>query len=136
MQDNEAESSSEEPSRCRGHQRPVSGSLSGLSGGKRDGSMSSQDSRTESASLSQSQPAGFFGKRASGRAQQDAQHHSECQPVGSKTIEKRRSSLDSTRAKNKRPGAVEPVEYSDRGDSDMDEATYSGSQEQQPAKKA
>uniref|UniRef100_A0A8C3UJ48 Tyrosine-protein phosphatase non-receptor type 13 n=1 Tax=Catharus ustulatus TaxID=91951 RepID=A0A8C3UJ48_CATUS len=135
VQDNEAESSSEEPSRCRGHQRPVSGSLSGLSGGKRDGSMSSQDSRTESASLSQSQPAGFFGKRASGRAQQDAQHHSECQPVGSKTIEKRRSSLDSTRAKNKRPGAVEPVEYSDRGDSDMDEATYSGSQEQQPAKK-
>uniref|UniRef100_A0A8C3Y3B1 Tyrosine-protein phosphatase non-receptor type 13 n=1 Tax=Catharus ustulatus TaxID=91951 RepID=A0A8C3Y3B1_CATUS len=121
VQDNEAESSSEEPSRCRGHQRPVSGSLSGLSGGKRDGSMSSQDSRTESASLSQSQPAGFFGKRASGRAQQDAQHHSECQPVGSKTIEKRRSSLDSTRAKNKRPGAVEPVEYSDRGDSDMDE---------------
>lgn len=31
---------------------------------------------------------------------------------------------------------MEPVDYSDRGDSDMDEATYSGSQEQQPAKKA
>lgn len=136
MQDNEAESSSEEPSQCRGQQRAVSGSLSGLSGGRRDGSMSSQDSRTESASLSQSQPAGFFGKRTSGRAQQDAQHYSESQAEGSKVIEKRRSSSDSTRAKNKRPGVVEPVEYSDRGDSDMDEATYSSSQEQQPAKKA
>ncbi|XP_039406509.1 tyrosine-protein phosphatase non-receptor type 13 isoform X4 [Corvus cornix cornix] len=135
VQDNEAESSSEEHNRSRGHQRPVSGSLSGLSGGKRDGSMSSQDSRTESASLSQSQPAGFFGKRPSGRAQQDAQQYSDSQAGGSKVIEKRRSSSDSTRAKNKRPGVVEPLEYSDRGDSDMDEATYSGSQEQQPAKK-
>ncbi|XP_031964405.1 tyrosine-protein phosphatase non-receptor type 13 isoform X4 [Corvus moneduloides] len=135
VQDNEAESSSEEHNRSRGHQRPVSGSLSGLSGGKRDGSTSSQDSRTESASLSQSQPAGFFGKRPSGRAQQDAQQYSDSQAGGSKVIEKRRSSSDSTRAKNKRPGVVEPLEYSDRGDSDMDEATYSGSQEQQPAKK-
>nr|XP_041571890.1 tyrosine-protein phosphatase non-receptor type 13 isoform X4 [Taeniopygia guttata] len=135
VQDNEAESSSEEHSRCRGHQRPASRSLSGLSGGKQDGSVSSQDSWTESASLSQSQAASFFGKRASGRAQQDAQHCSESQAGASKAIEKRRSSSDSTRAKMKRPGVVEPVEYSDRGDSDMDEATYSGSQEQQPAKK-
>ncbi|XP_077033116.1 tyrosine-protein phosphatase non-receptor type 13 isoform X4 [Agelaius phoeniceus] len=131
VQDTEAESSSEEHSRCRAHQRPVSGSLSGLS--KRDGSVSSQDSRTESASLSQGQPT--LGKRASGRAQQDAQHHSEPQAGASKALEKRRSSSDSARAKSKRPGVVEPVEYSDRGDSDMDEATYSSSQEQQPAKK-
>lgn len=107
-----------------------------MSGGKQDGSVSSQDSWTESASLSQSQAAGFFSKRASGRAQQDAQHCSVFQAGASKAIEKRRSSLDSTRAKMKRPGVAEPVEYSDRGDSDMDEATYSGSQEQQPAKKA
>uniref|UniRef100_A0A8C3MBE1 Tyrosine-protein phosphatase non-receptor type 13 n=1 Tax=Geospiza parvula TaxID=87175 RepID=A0A8C3MBE1_GEOPR len=131
VQDTEAESSSEEHSRCRAHQRPVSGSLSGLS--KRDGSVSSQDSRTESASLSQGQPT--LGKRASGRAQQDAQHHSEPQAGASKALEKRRFSSDSTRVKSKRPGVVEPVEYSDRGDSDMDEATYSSSQEQQPAKK-
>ncbi|KAL9852290.1 tyrosine-protein phosphatase non-receptor type 13 isoform 6-T10 [Geothlypis trichas] len=131
VQDTEAESSSEEHSRCRAHQRPVSGSLSGLS--KRDGSVSSQDSRTESASLSQGQPT--LGKRASGRAQQDAQHHSEPQAGVSKALEKRRSSSDSARVKSKRPGVVEPVEYSDRGDSDMDEATYSSSQEQQPAKK-
>ncbi|KAM7053347.1 tyrosine-protein phosphatase non-receptor type 13 isoform 4-T4 [Acridotheres tristis] len=135
VQDNEAESSCEELGRCRGQQGPVSGSLSGLSGGRRDGSLSSQDSRTESASLSQSQPGAFFGKRTSGRAQQDAQHYSEGQAGGSRLGDKRRSSSDSARAKNKRPGVVEPVEYSDRGDSDMDEATYSGSQEQQPAKK-
>ncbi|XP_068024126.1 LOW QUALITY PROTEIN: tyrosine-protein phosphatase non-receptor type 13 [Melanerpes formicivorus] len=131
VQDNEAESSSEEHNHSCGHQRP--GSLSGLSAGKRDGSLSSQDSRTESASLSQSQAASFFGKAGSGRAQQDPQHHS--QAGLSKLSEKRRSSSDSLRAKAKRPGAVESVEYSDRGDSDMDEATYSSSQEQQPAKK-
>lgn len=136
MQDNEAESSSEEHNRSHGHQRPVSGSLSGLSGAKRDGSMSSQDSRTESASLSQSQTAGFFGKRASGRAQQDPQNNSDSQTGLSKSNEKRRSSSDSARAKIKRPGVVESVEYSDRGDSDMDEATYSSSQEQQADKKA
>ncbi|XP_074723631.1 tyrosine-protein phosphatase non-receptor type 13 isoform X1 [Strix uralensis] len=135
VQDNEAESSSEEHSRSRGHQRPVSGSLSGLSGGKRDGSVSSQDSRTESASLSQSQTASCFGKRASGRAQQDPQHYNDSQSGLSKMNEKRRSSSDSTRTKNKRPGLVEFMEYSDRGDSDMDEATYSSSQEQQRAKK-
>ncbi|XP_026703484.1 tyrosine-protein phosphatase non-receptor type 13 isoform X4 [Athene cunicularia] len=135
VQDNEAESSSEEHSRSRGHQRPVSGSLSRLSGGKRDGSVSSQDSRTESASLSQSQPASCFGKRASGRAQQDPQHYNDSQSGLFKMNEKRRSSSDSTRTKNKGPGLVESMEYSDRGDSDMDEATYSSSQEQQQAKK-
>ncbi|XP_074761049.1 tyrosine-protein phosphatase non-receptor type 13 isoform X6 [Athene noctua] len=135
VQDNEAESSSEEYSQSRGHQRPVSGSLSGLSGGKRDGSVSSQDSRTESASLSQSQPASCFGKRASGRAQQDPQHYNDSQSGLFKMNEKRRSSSDSSRTKNKRPGLVESMEYSDRGDSDMDEATYSSSQEQQQAKK-
>ncbi|KQK81003.1 tyrosine-protein phosphatase non-receptor type 13 [Amazona aestiva] len=41
VQDNEAESSSEEHNQSRGHQRPVSGSLSGFSGGKRNGSDSS-----------------------------------------------------------------------------------------------
>ncbi|XP_061848948.1 tyrosine-protein phosphatase non-receptor type 13 isoform X2 [Colius striatus] len=135
VQDNEAESSSEEHNQFGGHQRPVSGSLSRFSGGKRDGSVSSQDSRTESASLSQSQTAGFFNKHASGRAQQDPQCASDSQSGLSKMNDKRRSSSDSTRGKNKRPGLLESVEYSDRGDSDMDEATYSSSQEQQPAKK-
>uniref|UniRef100_A0A669PV31 Tyrosine-protein phosphatase non-receptor type 13 n=1 Tax=Phasianus colchicus TaxID=9054 RepID=A0A669PV31_PHACC len=135
VQDNEAESSSEEPSRSRAHQRAVAGSVSALSGGRRDGSVSSQDSRTESASLSQSQTASCFGRRASGRAQQDPQKYSDSQSGVLKTSEKRRSSSDSTRAKMKRSGVVESVEYSDRGDSDMDEATYSSSQEQQVAQK-
>ncbi|XP_048796912.1 tyrosine-protein phosphatase non-receptor type 13 isoform X6 [Lagopus muta] len=135
VQDNEAESSSEEPSRSRAHQRAIAGSVSALSGGRRDGSVSSQDSRTESASLSQSQTASCFGRRASGRAQQDPQKYSDSQSGVLKTSEKRRSSSDSTRAKMKRSGVVESVEYSDRGDSDMDEATYSSSQEQQVAQK-
>ncbi|XP_053921801.1 tyrosine-protein phosphatase non-receptor type 13 isoform X2 [Cuculus canorus] len=135
VQDNEAESSSEENNQSCSHQRPVSGTLCGLAGGKRDGSVSSQDSRTESASLSQSQTASFFGKCASGRAQQDPKHYSGSQSGLSKMNEKGRSSSDSTQAKTKRPGVVESMEYSDRGDSDMDEATYSSSQEQQPAKK-
>uniref|UniRef100_A0A8C3L0B3 Tyrosine-protein phosphatase non-receptor type 13 n=1 Tax=Chrysolophus pictus TaxID=9089 RepID=A0A8C3L0B3_CHRPC len=135
VQDNEAESSSEEPSRSRAHQRAVTGSVSASSGGRRDGSVSSQDSRTESASLSQSQTASCFGRRASGRAQQDPQKYSDSQSGVLKTSEKRRSSSDSTRAKMKRSGVVESVEYSDRGDSDMDEATYSSSQEQQVAQK-
>uniref|UniRef100_A0A8C4VFD1 Tyrosine-protein phosphatase non-receptor type 13 n=1 Tax=Gopherus evgoodei TaxID=1825980 RepID=A0A8C4VFD1_9SAUR len=135
MQDHEAESSSEEHNRSRGHQRAISGSSSGLSMGKRDRSLSSQDSRTESASLSQSQTNGFFGNHISDRAQQGLQHCSDSQSVLSKTNEKKRNSVDDILAKAKRLGVVETVEYSDRGDSDMDEATYSSSQEQQAAKK-
>ncbi|NXJ04685.1 PTN13 phosphatase, partial [Odontophorus gujanensis] len=136
VQDNEAESSLEEPSRSRAHQRATAGSVSALSGGRRDGSVSSQDSRTESASLSQGQTAGCFSRRASGRAQQDLQKYSDSQSGVLKTNERRRSSSDSTRAKMKRSGVVETMEYSDRGDSDMDEATYSSSQEQQVTQKA
>ncbi|XP_065452218.1 tyrosine-protein phosphatase non-receptor type 13 isoform X15 [Chrysemys picta bellii] len=135
MQDNEAESSSEERNRSRGHQRPISGSSSGLSVGKRDRSLSSQDSRTESASLSQSQTNGFFGNHIGDRAQQGLQHCSDSQSALPKTNEKKRNSVDDIQAKAKRPGVVETVDYSDRGDSDMDEATYSSSQEQQAAKK-
>uniref|UniRef100_A0A674INN4 Tyrosine-protein phosphatase non-receptor type 13 n=1 Tax=Terrapene triunguis TaxID=2587831 RepID=A0A674INN4_9SAUR len=135
MQDNEAESSSEERNRSRGHQRPISGSSSGLSVGKRDRSLSSQDSRTESASLSQSQTNGFFGNHIGDRVQQGLQHCSDSQSALSKTNEKKRNSADDIQAKAKRPGVVETVDYSDRGDSDMDEATYSSSQEQQAAKK-
>lgn len=135
-QDNEAESSSEEHNRSQGHQRPISGISAGLSGGKRDGSLSSQDSRTESASLSQSQMNGFFGNHMSDRAQQELQHCHDSQSIHAKTNEKMKISTDSNRANIKKPGNLENVEYSDRGDSDMDEATYSSSQEQQAAKKA
>ncbi|KAJ8787685.1 hypothetical protein J1605_022716 [Eschrichtius robustus] len=59
MQDN-AVTSSEDHCWPRGTQRHISDSSFGLSGGLREGSLSSQDSRTESASLSQSQVNGFF----------------------------------------------------------------------------
>uniref|UniRef100_A0A8C8RFD2 Tyrosine-protein phosphatase non-receptor type 13 n=1 Tax=Pelusios castaneus TaxID=367368 RepID=A0A8C8RFD2_9SAUR len=134
MQDNEAESSSEEHSKSRGHKRPISGSSSGFSVGKRERSLSSQDSRTESASLSQSQTNSFFGNHVGDRAQ-GLQHCSDSQSALSKTHEKKKNSADGSQAKVKRPGAVETMDYSDRGDSDMDEATYSSSQEQQAAKK-
>ncbi|XP_062992402.1 tyrosine-protein phosphatase non-receptor type 13 [Elgaria multicarinata webbii] len=133
MLDNEAESSSEEHNRPLSHQRPTSGSLSGLCSGKRDGSLSSQDSRTESASLSQSQTRGGCGSHINDRAQQEFQHGNDSQL--SKCIERNGCSSETNLAKAKKPGMVETVEYSDRGDSDMDEATYSSSQEQTAAKK-
>ncbi|XP_074849766.1 tyrosine-protein phosphatase non-receptor type 13 isoform X2 [Carettochelys insculpta] len=135
MQDNEAESSSEEHNRSRGHQRPISGSSSGLDVGKWERSLSSQDSRTEGASQSQSQANGFFGNHVGDKAQTGLQHCSDSQSAISKTNEIKRNSADSTQAKPNRPAGVETVDYSDRGDSDMDEATYSSSQEQQAAKK-
>ncbi|KAJ6657517.1 hypothetical protein lerEdw1_002452 [Lerista edwardsae] len=135
-QDNEAESSSEEHNRTLGRQRSPSGTTSGLCSGKRDGSLSSQDSRTESASLSQSQTNGIFGNHIKDRVQQELQHCNDSQLLLSKCIEKNRTALEANPAKAKRPGVVETAEYSDRGDSDMDEATYSSSQEQTAAKKA
>nr|XP_006115399.1 tyrosine-protein phosphatase non-receptor type 13 isoform X4 [Pelodiscus sinensis] len=135
MQDNEAESSSEEHNRSRDHQRPISGSSSGLSVGKWDRSLNSQDSRTESANLSQSQTNGFFGNHIGDKAHLGLQHCSDSQSTISKPNEKKRNSADGIQTKAKRPGVVKTVDYSDRGDSDMDEATYSSSQEQQAAKK-
>lgn len=135
-QDNEAESSSEEHSRPPCHQRASSGSPPGLRSGKRDGSLSSQDSRTESATLSQSQSNSIFGNHVNDRVQQDLQHCHNSQLVFSGSSEKNRNSSESHQAKAKRAGTAESAEYSDRGDSDMDEATYSSSQEQMPAKKA
>ncbi|KAG8134362.1 hypothetical protein E2320_007483, partial [Naja naja] len=61
MADHEAESSSEEQNWPVSHWKPNSGSLSGICSSKWDGSLSSQDSRTESASLSQSQTNHSFG---------------------------------------------------------------------------
>uniref|UniRef100_A0A6J0US88 Tyrosine-protein phosphatase non-receptor type 13 n=1 Tax=Pogona vitticeps TaxID=103695 RepID=A0A6J0US88_9SAUR len=135
MPDNEAESSSEEHSRPLNQPRSPSGSLTGLCSGKRDGSLSSQDSRTESASLSQSHPNGGFGSHVSGQATQEFPLHHESQFAFSKCGEQNGSSLERNATKPKKPETVETIEYSDRGDSDMDEATYSGSQEQMATKK-
>ncbi|XP_060134405.1 tyrosine-protein phosphatase non-receptor type 13 isoform X7 [Zootoca vivipara] len=127
--DNEAESSSEEHNRPLGQQRPTSGSLSGLGSGKRDGSLSSQDSRTESASLSQSQTNGGFGNHIGDKPQPEYQNCIDSQLAPSKFSERSGASSEANTAKAKKAGMAEAVEYSDRGDSDMDEATYSSSQE-------
>uniref|UniRef100_A0A670KBV6 Tyrosine-protein phosphatase non-receptor type 13 n=1 Tax=Podarcis muralis TaxID=64176 RepID=A0A670KBV6_PODMU len=127
--DHEAESSSEEHNRPLSQQRPTSGSLSGLGSGKRDGSLSSQDSRTESASLSQSQTNGGFGNHIGDKPQPEYQNCIDSQLALSKFSERTGASSEANTAKAKKSGTAETVEYSDRGDSDMDEATYSSSQE-------
>ncbi|XP_025742918.1 tyrosine-protein phosphatase non-receptor type 13 isoform X16 [Callorhinus ursinus] len=134
MQDS-AIDSSEDHCWPHGTPRHISESSFGLSGGLREGSLSSQDSRTESASLSQSQVNGFFASPLSDRTWQESQHGSPSPSVISKTTGKKRTSTDSNRSKTKKTGSSDATDYSDRGDSDMDEATYSSSQDHQTPKK-
>ncbi|XP_048220225.1 tyrosine-protein phosphatase non-receptor type 13 isoform X3 [Perognathus longimembris pacificus] len=119
----------------RGTLRNITESSFGLSGGLREGSLSSQDSRTESASLTQSQVNGFFTSHLSDQTWQDSQHGSPTPSVISKATEKKKSSSDSNQSKAKKPGTCDAADYSDHGDSDMDEATYSSNQEHQSPKK-
>ncbi|XP_058922369.1 tyrosine-protein phosphatase non-receptor type 13 isoform X8 [Kogia breviceps] len=130
-----AVNSSEDHSWPRGTPRPISDSSFGLSGGLREGSLSSQDSRTESASLSQSQVNGFFVGHVGDRSWQESQHGSPSPSVISKATEKKGTSTDSNQSKAKKAGIYDATDYSDRGDSDMDEATYSSSQDHQTPKK-
>ncbi|XP_065770180.1 tyrosine-protein phosphatase non-receptor type 13 isoform X9 [Muntiacus reevesi] len=134
LQDNTA-NSSEDHCWPRGTPRHISESSFGLSGGLREGSLSSQDSRTESASLSQSQVNGFFASHAGDRSWQDSQRGSPSPSVISKATEKKWTSTDSSRSKAKNTGISDAPDYSDRGDSDMDEATYSNSQDHHIPKK-
>ncbi|XP_061276700.1 tyrosine-protein phosphatase non-receptor type 13 isoform X7 [Bos javanicus] len=127
--------SSEDHCWPRGTPRHISESSFGLSGGLREGSLSSQDSRTESASLSQSQVNGFFASHAADRSWQDSQRGSPSPSVISKATEKKWTSTDSNRSKAKNTGISDAPDYSDRGDSDMDEATYSSSQDHHIPKK-
>ncbi|KAH0510608.1 Tyrosine-protein phosphatase non-receptor type 13 [Microtus ochrogaster] len=114
----------------RGTLRHITESPFGLSGGLREGSLSSQDSRTESASLSQSHVNGFFASHLGDRGWQESQHGS---PSLSKVAE---IFSDSNRSKAKRPGLSDTTELSDHGDSDIDDATYSSNQDHQTPKKA
>ncbi|XP_007465782.1 PREDICTED: tyrosine-protein phosphatase non-receptor type 13 isoform X5 [Lipotes vexillifer] len=130
-----AVNSSEDHCWPRGTPRHISDSSFGLSGGLREGSLSSQDSRTESASLSQSQVNGFFVSHVGDRSWQESQHGSPSPSVISKATEKKGTSTDSNQSKDKKAGIYDATDYSDRGDSDMDEATYSSSQDHQTQKK-
>ncbi|XP_058151943.1 tyrosine-protein phosphatase non-receptor type 13 isoform X15 [Dasypus novemcinctus] len=134
MQDNTIDSS-EDRHWPHGTLRHISESSLGLSGGLREGSLSSQDSRTESASLSQSQVNGFFASHIGDRTWQESQHGSPSPSVISTATEKKKTSTDSSQSKAKKTGISDATDYSDRGDSDMDEATYSSSQDHQTLKK-
>ncbi|XP_045426947.1 tyrosine-protein phosphatase non-receptor type 13 isoform X24 [Pipistrellus kuhlii] len=127
--------SSEDHCWPRGTLRHISESSFVLPGGLREGSLSSQDSRTESASLSQCQVNGFFASHVGDRTWQESQHSSPSPSVISRATQKKRTSTDSNQSKAKKPGVSDATDYSDRGDSDMDEATYSGSQDHQTPKK-
>ncbi|XP_074252504.1 tyrosine-protein phosphatase non-receptor type 13 isoform X9 [Saimiri boliviensis] len=134
MQDSAIDSSSKDHHWSRGTLKHISESSFGLSGGLREGSVSSQDSRTESASLSQSQANGFFASHIGDQTWQESQHGSPSPSVVSNATEKN-TSADSNQSKTKKPGISDATDYSDRGDSDMDEATYSSSQDHQTPKK-
>ncbi|XP_032488074.1 tyrosine-protein phosphatase non-receptor type 13 isoform X11 [Phocoena sinus] len=130
-----AVNSSEDHCWPRGTPGHISDSSFGLSGGLREGSLSSQDSRTESASLSQSQVNGFFVSHVGDRSWQESQHGSPSPSVISKATEKKGTSTDNNQSKAKKAGIYDAKDYSDRGDSDVDEATYSSSQDHQTQKK-
>ncbi|XP_018108660.1 tyrosine-protein phosphatase non-receptor type 13 isoform X2 [Xenopus laevis] len=132
LQDIEADSSSEEQSKLRGHQRLISGSSFGMSVGKCEGSLSSQDSRTESASLSNSQMKSPNNSAKEHPAKQSARTAKYPSLDSTKAGDRKRTQGDG--GKGKRSGLTESVD-SDRGDSDMDEETYSSSQEQRTTKK-
>ncbi|KAM4051004.1 tyrosine-protein phosphatase non-receptor type 13 isoform 3-T4 [Anomaloglossus baeobatrachus] len=130
--ENEAESSFEEHKRFFGNTRLVSGSSSGISAGKREGSLSSQDSRTESASLSNSHISGLIRNLSKDQATPLSTSAKNSPSVSTKTSNKK---SDNRRGKGRSPGRTDSTDFSDRGDSDMDEATYSNSQEQHTIKK-
>ncbi|KAL6082214.1 hypothetical protein STEG23_008438, partial [Scotinomys teguina] len=126
MQDSATDPSEDQPW-PRGTLRHVTESPFGLSGGLREGSLSSQDSRTESASLSQSHVNGFFASHLGDRGWQESQHGSPSPSVTSKVMEKIFSS--SNRSKAKRPGISDTTELSDHAESDVDDAAYASNQD-------
>uniref|UniRef100_A0A8C5P671 Tyrosine-protein phosphatase non-receptor type 13 n=1 Tax=Leptobrachium leishanense TaxID=445787 RepID=A0A8C5P671_9ANUR len=134
VKDNDAESSSEEHNRVQSSTTsPRLLSSNSLSMGNREGSLSSQDSRTESASLSNSHINCLNNNLSKEQANVHA-HHSRTTSSDCSRASDRKRAQDG-KSRGKRAGLTESTDYSDRGDSDMDEATYSSSQEQKTAKK-
>ncbi|XP_063314846.1 tyrosine-protein phosphatase non-receptor type 13 isoform X2 [Pelobates fuscus] len=134
----DADSSSEEHNRMRSPTTPsriLSGSSFAMSMGKREGSVSSQDSRTESASLSNSHINGLNNNLGKDQSTPPAHHARNPSSDCSRSIDRKKAHENNNKTKGKRAGLTESIDYSDRGDSDMDEATYSSSQEQRIVKK-
>ncbi|XP_028629527.1 tyrosine-protein phosphatase non-receptor type 13 [Grammomys surdaster] len=131
MQDSATDPSEDQPWQ-QGTLRHIPENPFGLSGGLREGSLSSQDSRTESASLSQSQVNGFFASHLGDRGCQEPQHGSPSPSVTSKVTKKTFS--NSNRSKAKRPAISDVIEHPDCADSDIDDSTYTSSQGHQTPK--
>uniref|UniRef100_A0A8C6GKV1 Tyrosine-protein phosphatase non-receptor type 13 n=1 Tax=Mus spicilegus TaxID=10103 RepID=A0A8C6GKV1_MUSSI len=131
LQDSAMDPSEDQPW-PRGTLRHIPESPFGLSGGLREGSLSSQDSRTESASLSQSQVNGFFASHLGDRGWQEPQHSSPSPSMTTKVNEKTFS--DSNRSKAKRRGISDLIEHLDCADSAKDDSTYTSSQDHQTPK--
>ncbi|TRY98648.1 hypothetical protein DNTS_005895 [Danionella cerebrum] len=91
----------------------------------RQSSISSQDSRTESAGLQPTHMNGFHGSTHTEGPTPDCVHPSDAAPPA----------LPPKTRKAKSPEVPKEPEYSDRGDSDMDEDTFSSSQENLKNKK-
>ncbi|XP_072403590.1 tyrosine-protein phosphatase non-receptor type 13 isoform X2 [Chiloscyllium punctatum] len=133
--DYEEVSSSEEHNGSSGHHRTLPVRTSVPPEEKRRGSTSSQDSRTESAGLSQSQVHGFYRNRTTSRTPQRTDYE-EVSALTDLRQDMIQNVLDSARPLNStNVETPKETDCSDRGDSDMDEATYSSSQEQQSSKK-
>lgn len=97
----------------------------------RQGSVSSQDSRTESAGILQTNLNGFHRNIPT-----EGPVAAQSLTADSKTsVEATPPALPPKTRKSKVPDVPKELEYSDRGDSDMDEDTHSSSQEKQKTKK-
>uniref|UniRef100_A0A8C1A467 Tyrosine-protein phosphatase non-receptor type 13 n=1 Tax=Cyprinus carpio carpio TaxID=630221 RepID=A0A8C1A467_CYPCA len=97
----------------------------------RQGSVSSQDSRTESASLLQTNLNGFHRNIPTEGPAPAQSLATDSKP----SVEATPPALPPKTRKSKVPDVPKELEYSDRGDSDMDEDTYSSSQEKHKTKK-
>ncbi|XP_066566845.1 tyrosine-protein phosphatase non-receptor type 13 isoform X2 [Amia ocellicauda] len=128
-EEGEDNSSSEELSGAPSPPRPAS--QSAVSVGRLKESMSSQDSRTESANLSQTRMNGFSRYQIPDGTTDPPPYHSEMAMAPDTSA----PALPPKTWKGRIPETTNDPDDSDRGDSDMDEDTYSSSREKQNLKK-
>lgn len=124
--------SSSEDHTCSPSPPPAASSKTSPPQSIRQGSISSQDSRTESAGLLQTSLNGFHRNVPT-----EGPVPVQSIPTDSKpSVEATPPALPPKTRKSKVPDVPKELElYSDRGDSDMDEDTYSSSQEKHKTKK-
>lgn len=108
---------------------PSSGKSVAPPGGRRQESLSSQDSKSDGSSLSQTHLNGFHRNVPNEAVAPAAAAELEL------AVDEVPPALPPKTRKAKSPEAPKEPELSDRGDSDMDEETYSSSHEKQKPKK-